>query len=179
MPPIEEAEAYLKLVKEQKLSHAKVAKRIHKGRSYVSQKMRLLDLPDFVKGLLNDRILKEGHARQLLRLKDMLEGTIEDEIRDSDGNLLRFTNFSMVACKFAEDAWLDSLSVNGLKDKIDVWWWSILQAKWELHKYEPDISNALKAKKNGKLYRLEDDTMDKYFVRLWRYGFKDTELSSV
>jgi len=66
--PIEEAEAYQHLVKEFKMSHEKIAERVGKSRSAVTNTMRLLDASAAVKQALVDGRISEGHARALLAL---------------------------------------------------------------------------------------------------------------
>ncbi len=66
--PIEEAEAYQRLVEERMLSQEDVAKRVGKNRATVANTLRLLRLPDEVKRYLADGRLSAGHARSLLGL---------------------------------------------------------------------------------------------------------------
>ena len=68
--PIEEAEGYLVLSEKYNFSQNEIAKSVAKSRSEITNKMRLLKLPDVVKkGLLANKIFY-GHARALLSLKD-------------------------------------------------------------------------------------------------------------
>ena len=68
--PIEEAEGYLVLSEKYNFSQNEIAKSVAKSRSEITNKMRLLKLPDSVKkGLLANKIFY-GHARALLSLKD-------------------------------------------------------------------------------------------------------------
>ena len=78
--PIEEAEAYHKLIQKFGYTQEETAKRVGKKRSTISNMLRLLNLPDFVKQDLVEGQLSEGHARALLRLSDDL-GTMK-EVRD-------------------------------------------------------------------------------------------------
>lgn len=66
LTPIEEARACAGLVEELGLSREEVARRVGRSRSAVSNLIRLLDLPDEVIELLEDRTLTEGHGRALL-----------------------------------------------------------------------------------------------------------------
>ncbi len=66
LTPIEEARACAGLVEELGLSREDVAKHVGRSRSAVSNLIRLLDLPDEVIELLEDRTLTEGHGRALL-----------------------------------------------------------------------------------------------------------------
>lgn len=66
--PLEEAEAYQRLVEERMLSQEEVAKRVGKNRVTVTNILRLLRLPDEVKRYLAEGRLSSGHARALLGL---------------------------------------------------------------------------------------------------------------
>ncbi|MBU9888329.1 MAG: ParB/RepB/Spo0J family partition protein [Candidatus Omnitrophica bacterium] len=66
--PLEEAEAYQRLVEDRNCSQDDVAKRLGKNRSTVANTMRLLRLPEEVKRYLADGRLSAGHARALLGL---------------------------------------------------------------------------------------------------------------
>lgn len=68
--PIEEAEAYNKLIERFGYTQEETAKKVGKKRSTITNLLRLLTLPIFVKSDLIDGILSEGHARTLLRLSD-------------------------------------------------------------------------------------------------------------
>lgn len=68
--PLEEAEAYLRLVKEFNLTQEEVAKRVGKERSTVANALRINQLPDFAKEDLVSGMLTMGHARVLLGLGD-------------------------------------------------------------------------------------------------------------
>ena len=68
--PLEEAEAYLRLVKEFHLTQEEVAKRVGKERSTVANALRINQLPDFAKEDLARGILSMGHARVLLSVGD-------------------------------------------------------------------------------------------------------------
>lgn len=74
--PIEEAEAYRRLNGEFGLSHEDVALQVGKGRTSISNALRLLKLPDEVVELLRTGRLTAGQARPLLALKKE-----EDQIR--------------------------------------------------------------------------------------------------
>ncbi|MEN8191097.1 MAG: ParB/RepB/Spo0J family partition protein [Thermodesulfobacteriota bacterium] len=70
--PIEEAEAYEKLIKVFSYTQEQAAERVGKKRSTVTNRLRLLQLPDFIKDDIGAGVLTEGHARPLLRLSDDL-----------------------------------------------------------------------------------------------------------
>jgi ParB family transcriptional regulator, chromosome partitioning protein len=66
--PIEEAEAYQRLVEERRISQEDVAKRVGKNRVTITNTLRLLRLPQEVKQYLAEGRLSAGHARALLGL---------------------------------------------------------------------------------------------------------------
>ncbi|MCR4740565.1 MAG: ParB/RepB/Spo0J family partition protein [Lachnospiraceae bacterium] len=68
--PIEEAQAYKKLIERYKLKQEEVADRVSKSRSYITNSMRLLKLDKRVQDLLVDESITQGHARALLAIED-------------------------------------------------------------------------------------------------------------
>ncbi len=66
--PLEEAEAYRRLVEERKLTQEQVADRVGKDRSSVANALRLLHLPNEVKQLVVEGDVDMGHARAILGL---------------------------------------------------------------------------------------------------------------
>jgi len=68
--PLEEANAYQQLVDEFGLTQDRVAERVGRSRVSVANTLRLLRLPDEVKGALLERQISEGHARALLMLDE-------------------------------------------------------------------------------------------------------------
>ncbi|ESQ13272.1 MAG: hypothetical protein N838_34095 [Thiohalocapsa sp. PB-PSB1] len=69
LAPLEEAGALLRLLEEYGLTHQQVAETVGKSRTTVTNLLRLLELEDEVKSLLDDGRLEMGHARALLGLK--------------------------------------------------------------------------------------------------------------
>lgn len=78
--PLEEAEAYLRLVQEFNLTQEEVARRVGKERSTVANALRVNNLPDFAKEDLATGRLSMGHARVLLSLEK--EPALQRELRD-------------------------------------------------------------------------------------------------
>ena len=68
--PIEEAQAYRRLVEEFNMKQDEVAEVIGKDRTTITNSMRLLNLADEVQEFLIDRKLTPGHARALLAISD-------------------------------------------------------------------------------------------------------------
>ena len=68
--PLEEAEAYNKLIEKFGYTQEETARRVGKNRSTITNMLRLLHLPQFVKTDIIDGTLSEGHGRALLKLID-------------------------------------------------------------------------------------------------------------
>lgn len=68
--PLEEAEAYRKLIKEFGITQDEVSKRVGKSRSFIANMIRLLVLPEEIKNMLRSGSLNVGHARAILSLKE-------------------------------------------------------------------------------------------------------------
>ena len=69
--PIEEAQAYKRLMTEFNLKQDEVAERVSKSRSAITNTMRLLKLSEEVQKYLVDGKLSEGHARAILGTDDV------------------------------------------------------------------------------------------------------------
>ena len=68
--PIEEAQAYKRLLTEFNLKQDEVAERVSKSRTAVTNSMRLLKLCDGVQQMIIDDMLSTGHARALIPIED-------------------------------------------------------------------------------------------------------------
>ena len=68
--PLEEAEGYKRLLDEFQYTQEELSKVVGKSRSFVANQMRLLDLPDTLKKMVEARQLTAGHARALLNAKN-------------------------------------------------------------------------------------------------------------
>lgn len=84
--PIEEAEAYKRLIDEFGMSQEEMAKRVSKSRSAVANSLRLLKLEGDVRKMLVDGQLSMGHARALLPL-EIAEEQIEVARKVADRQL--------------------------------------------------------------------------------------------
>ena len=74
--PIEEAEAYRRLMEEFKITQDEIAKRVGRSRPAIANTLRLLNLPSEIQSDLAKGTLTMGHARPLLSLK-----TAEEQLR--------------------------------------------------------------------------------------------------
>jgi ParB family chromosome partitioning protein len=70
LTPVEEARAYAMLLDEFELSLGDVAERVGRSKPSVSNRVRLLDLPDDVLAMVERGELSEGHARAVLAVPD-------------------------------------------------------------------------------------------------------------
>ncbi|HEX7011105.1 MAG TPA: ParB/RepB/Spo0J family partition protein [Steroidobacteraceae bacterium] len=68
--PLEEARALERLIKEFDMTHATAAEAVGRSRAAVSNLLRLLELSDEVKELVEQRRIEMGHARALLGLEN-------------------------------------------------------------------------------------------------------------
>lgn len=68
--PIDRAMAFQRLLDEFGLNNAQVSQKIGKSPSYISNSLRLLELPDALKDGLLTGLISEGHARALAAIED-------------------------------------------------------------------------------------------------------------
>lgn len=81
--PIEEAQAYKRLLEEFHLKQDEVAERVSKSRTAVTNSIRLLKLSDKVQQMVIDDMISTGHARALLAVEDPEEQfTLAQQIFD-------------------------------------------------------------------------------------------------
>ncbi len=70
LTPIEEARAFVQIMKQASLTQKELAQKIGKTQSTVANKIRLLNLPDEIKDGLLQKSISERHARALLTLEE-------------------------------------------------------------------------------------------------------------
>ena len=119
--PVEESEAYHRLITEFQLTQDNVATRVGKSRSAVANFLRLRQLPDPIKSSIQEGKLTMGHARALLGIensnqqmaawravirKDLSVRETEDLIRSLKGEKKK----PKVSRKSTEDLYLISLA---------------------------------------------------------------------
>ncbi|MDC0517759.1 ParB/RepB/Spo0J family partition protein [Candidatus Pelagibacter sp.] len=66
--PLEEAQGYKRLIDEFSYDQEKVSKFIGKSRSYITNSLRLLNLPPEILKMINDKKISPGHAKILVGL---------------------------------------------------------------------------------------------------------------
>ena len=70
LTPIEEAEAYTKLIDAFSYTHEDLASILGKSRSHITNMVRILSLPLSVKLMVNNKIISFGHARALINVEN-------------------------------------------------------------------------------------------------------------
>jgi ParB family chromosome partitioning protein len=68
--PVEEAEAFQRLIHEYNMTQDDMGKRVGKSRPYITNSLRLLGLHSIVRSLLSEGKISTGHARALVALED-------------------------------------------------------------------------------------------------------------
>lgn len=71
LTPIERAQAFFKLQQEFNLGVGEVAERVGKSVSFISNSIKLLELPDAIKDGLLGKQISEGHARAISGIQDV------------------------------------------------------------------------------------------------------------
>jgi ParB family chromosome partitioning protein len=70
LTPLEEAEGYRRIMDEFAYTQEEISQELGKSRSHIANMLRLLNLPDNVKKLLDDGEITMGHARALIGVED-------------------------------------------------------------------------------------------------------------
>lgn len=78
---IEEAKAYLQLMKDNGLTQEKVAQAMGKSQSAIANKIRLLNLPLSIQDGVNTKLISERHARALLGLDQQKQLEVFESIK--------------------------------------------------------------------------------------------------
>lgn len=68
--PVERARAFQRFIEEFGFSHTDIGKKVGRSRVYVSNSLRILQLPDEMLDALSAGKISEGHTRPLMMLKD-------------------------------------------------------------------------------------------------------------
>ena len=102
--PLEESMGYHSLVNEFGLTQAKVAERVGKSRSYITNTMRFLQLEEELRNFLADGKISPGHAKVLLGIND-------PKIRTSLAEEIVRNGWSVRRC----EAEIQKLSMEGIK----------------------------------------------------------------
>ena len=119
--PLEEAQGYKRLIDEFSYDQEKVAKFIGKSRSYITNSLRLLTLPDDVIKLIENQKLTSGHAKILVGLENasIVAAKILDKklsVRQTESLVKFYKNNKKIRKKF-KDANIQDLE-NSISEKI-------------------------------------------------------------
>jgi ParB family chromosome partitioning protein len=85
--PVEEAETFRRMAEELGYTHEDIARKIGKSREYVSNKLRLLKLPEDIRRALLEGKISESHARALLPLGESRQKQVFNEILTKELNI--------------------------------------------------------------------------------------------
>src|SRR6056300_315331 len=119
--PLEEAQGYKRLIDEFSYDQEKVAKLIGKSRSYITNSLRLLSLPEDVIKLIENQKLTSGHAKILVGLENasFVAAKILDKklsVRQTESLVKFYKNNKKIKKKF-KDANIQDLE-NSISEKI-------------------------------------------------------------
>ena len=119
--PLEEAKGYKRLIEEFSYDQEKVAKFIGKSRSYITNSLRLLSLPEDVIKLIENQKLTSGHAKILVGLENasFVAAKILDKklsVRQTESLVKFYKNSKKIRKKF-KDANIGDLE-NSISEKI-------------------------------------------------------------
>lgn len=84
---IEEAKAYVEIMRQSSLTQEQVAQKVGKSQSSVANKIRLLNLPQEIQDGVLSRTISERHARALLQASEDKRVDIYHKIVDEDFNV--------------------------------------------------------------------------------------------
>lgn len=84
---VEEAKAYVQIMRQAELTQEQVAAKIGKSQSTVANKIRLLNLPEEIQKGVTDKVITERHARALLVLPEELQSQAYHYIVDRSLNV--------------------------------------------------------------------------------------------
>jgi len=131
--PLEEAEAYKRLLDEFQYTQDELSKVVGKSRSHVANMMRLLDLPADIKQLVENKELTIGHARALLNAQNPSELASEiierglsvrqaEKIATTKGHVPTRPRQKTAYQKDADILALEKEMTNLLKTKVSINW---------------------------------------------------------
>jgi len=90
--PIEIAKSLKSLIEEHNYTHEELAKIISKSRSYVTNLLRLLNLPEFVQEKVKNNQISVGHAKIMAKLNEKELEKVIKEINDKKLNVRETEN---------------------------------------------------------------------------------------
>jgi ParB family transcriptional regulator, chromosome partitioning protein len=119
--PLEEAQGYKRLIDEFDYDQEKVSKFIGKSRSYITNSLRLLNLPNEILKFIEEKKITSGHAKILVGLDNGLfiaNKIIEKKlsVRQTE-NFVRIFKKSSGSLKYSKDSNIKNLE-QSISDKI-------------------------------------------------------------
>lgn len=116
---LEEARAYKKLMDDFNLTQGEIAKRVSKQQSTISNKIRILSLPDEIQEVLVKNKLTERHARALLKLKEEADRRkVITRVVNNNLNVKQTEKLIDEIIRSREKAYRDCRKVNYISYKI-------------------------------------------------------------
>lgn len=92
LTPIEESEGYIQLAEEFGYTQEQISKIVGKSRGHVTNMMRLSNLPDQIKSMVNDGKLSMGHSRTLVGMDIVESLEIAEQIINKSLNVRQTEN---------------------------------------------------------------------------------------
>ena len=122
--PIEEAESYEQILNLSSLTEQKLSEIVGKSQSFISNKLRLLKLPNSIKDALKQRKISERHARSLLTVNDeqkqneLLDRIIQERLTVKElDNIINEKEITEQEIKSAIDDIMKSLNISEQKEE--------------------------------------------------------------
>ena len=148
---VEQAMAMERIMKNQDITQAELAKQLGYKQSTVANKLRLLKLPDYVKNAVGRGSLSERHARALLKVpSDMLE---EVFLTITNRNYTVVQTEEYISSLLNKDHHLkgvtgnSQIGVNTLKQAYDMVRQSGIDASYQVTEYGDSVKVTIKIKK--------------------------------
>ncbi|MBI4474455.1 MAG: ParB/RepB/Spo0J family partition protein [Acidobacteria bacterium] len=165
--PIEEAQAYEKLIVDYGMTQEEVARRVGKNRATIANMLRLLKLPLEVQNWLRENKLSTGHAKALLSLAD-LSAILDAARKIIQGNYSVRQAETLVSRLSKGDATRDELS--GSAEAADP------NVKAAIHALEQTLGTKVSIQENGGKGKIEIhfyafDEMNRLYEGLMRVKF--------
>lgn len=160
LSPLEEAEAYARLIEELEYTQETLAEVIGKSRSHIANMLRLLNLPFPIKKLVQEKKISAGHARALVNQAEAetIAGLVIKKglsVRQLEDYLRRKNSFSEIAKQSKKGDVKKSSEVENLEEALSYQ----IGLKTELY-----LSNEGKGKIIVYIQKLED--LDDFFQKV-------------
>ncbi len=125
LSPIELALSYQELIVEYNITHEELSKRINKSRAQITNTLRLLQLNEDIKQMINDEKISQGHAKMLVTLSEKEQKLVADSIigqklnvRDTETLIKNMKNKQSMGKKISSYDKLDTQLLYTLKNKL-------------------------------------------------------------